>query len=133
MASIGTFGDLLFEVSDETVLTVRDMSYNMSMRWAKHQRHNWSDRVEFIAPDAETITLNIPVGFPVGVDPEDVLIPLRKMARAGEHHVLTLGNKVYGDYHWSITNIAYTPEYHSSEGDVIHANISLSLIEYRRK
>ena len=43
MAEVGSFGELVFKVSDKTVKTFDEMSWDFSSKYATHDRHIKAD------------------------------------------------------------------------------------------
>lgn len=81
MAVIGYLGEaantgVIFEVSDETVETVRNMVWSGSARYAVHQRHMNHALTEFTGLDPDKISFDITLAADLGVEPMEELVKL---------------------------------------------------------
>ena len=100
MARIGSFGDLVFSVSDKTVRTFDSMSWDFSADYATHDRHIKADLLEYIGPSIETISFSMVFSVFLGVNPLKEIRRLRNMVQSGYAQRLVIGGKVYGSYKW---------------------------------
>ncbi len=127
---IGKLGDIIFEVSDETVQTVNNMSWSGSVRYATHQRHLYHAKTEYTGMDPDKISFDIVLSAYLGVNPQTSINKIWKYMRDGELLPLVIGHKGYGKYRWTITKHNIKQKHFDSEGDLTHAVVSVSLQEY---
>ena len=59
MAKIGSLGDLVFSVSDNTVKTFDGMKWDFSADYATHDRHIKADLLEYMGPGIESISFSM--------------------------------------------------------------------------
>ena len=140
MAVIGYLGTssededgLLFQVSSETLETIKNMTWSGSARYAVHQRHLTHALTEFVGLDPDKITFDITFLAQLGVEPMKELKKLWKYQREGTALQLMLGDHGYGKYRWSITSFKSKTEYADTYGNIYCAEVSVSLQEYLSK
>ena len=130
MAIIGCLGDIVFTVSESIVRTLDNMAWSGSARYATHNRHLTDALTEFTGLDPDRITFDITLSAELGVDPMAEVSRLWAIERKGEAVPLTIGQKCYGKYRWTITKheMKMTAFYRS--GNVHTATVSVTLQEY---
>lgn len=127
---VGALGEIVFEVTPETVKTLDDMVWSGSARWAVHQRHGGDALTEFEGREPDEIKFDIYLSAYLGVSPMKELERLWACERAGESLPLTIGEHKYGRYRWGIQDHTTKVESWAPEGDILSAKVSVSLIEY---
>lgn len=130
MAVIGCLGDIIFEVSEETVRTLDNMTWSGSARYATHERHLTHALTEFTGLDPDKITFDILFSEELGVDPIAEVVKIWDIERSGTAVPLTIGTKAYGKYRWNIISHEMKPKAFYRSGDVHTAAVSVSLQEY---
>lgn len=130
MAQIGLLGDIVFEVSDETILTIENMSWSGSARYAAHERHLYDVKTEYLGVDADQIQLDITLSAYLGVNPQQLLTKLWKYERSGQTLPLVIGRKGYGKYRWTITKHSTTMTSYDNDGDLTQCTVTINLQEY---
>ena len=135
MAVIGYLGEaantgVIFEVSDETVETVRNMVGSGSARYAVHQRHMNHALTEFTGLDPDKISFDITFFAEAGVDPMKEAVKLWKYLREGTALQLLLGEHAYGKYRWTIKDLKIKAAYFDVHGDQYCTTVSVNLLEY---
>lgn len=133
MAVIGCLGDIVFEVSEDTVRTLDNMVWSGSARYAVHERHLTDAITEFTGLDPDKITFDIVLSEELGVDPMTEVTKIWDIERSGRAVPLTIGTKGYGKYRWTITKHEMRPKAHYRNGDIHTATVSISLQEYVRR
>ena len=132
MAIIGCLGDIIFEVSEDTVRTLDNMVWSGSARYAVHERHLTTALTEFVGLDPDKITFDITLSSDLGVDPITEVVKIWNIERSGKAVPLTIGTKGYGKYRWNITKHDMKMTAHYRNGDIHTATVSVSLQEYLR-
>lgn len=130
MAVIGCLGDIVFTVSDKTVLTLDNWKWSGSVRYSTHNRHGMRPLTEFVGPDPDKITFDITLLAELGVNPMDEVVRIWWYERYGTPLPLTVGRKAYGFYRWNIVNHEFVVKHTDREGNVTAATVSLTLQEY---
>lgn len=132
MAVVGCLGEVIFQVSEEVVETLDNMSWSGSARYSTHQRHGANALTEFTGLDPDKITFDITLSVELGVDPMAEVTRLWGYERGGTAVPLTIGTHAYGKYRWNITKHEMKPKAFDRAGNITHATVSVSLQEYLR-
>lgn len=133
MARIGSLGDLVFSVSDNTVKTFDKMSWDFSADYATHDRHIKADLLEYKGPGIETISFSMVLSVFLGVNPLKEIKKLRKMVRKGYAERLVIGGKVYGSYKWVMQKGTVDFQRFDNKGNLWAAKIKVTLKEYPKR
>ena len=130
---IGVLGDIVFQVSEDKIVTPSNIEWSGSARHAVHNRHLQNALTEFCGRDPDKITLDIYLSSWLNVDPMGAIWQLFRYEREGKPLALTIGEHGYGRYRWCI--ISHTSVTHSTdgEGNITSATITLNLQEYLRE
>lgn len=133
MAKIGTFGDLTFLVSDNTVRTFDGMTWDFSASYATHDRHIQADLLEFLGPDPDGISFSMVFSVFLGTNPFNEVKKLREMVKNGNAERLVLGGKVYGDYKWVMQKGSTELQRFDNKGNLWAAKVKVTLKEYPKR
>ena len=129
----GTQEGIIFQVSEETLETVRNMTWSGSARYAVHQRHMNNALTEFTGLDPDKITFEITLLAELGVDPMQEIVKIWGYQRKGTALQLVLGEHGYGRYRWTITDHKTKVDHTDVRGDPYCATVSVTLLEYLGK
>lgn len=132
MPQIGCLGDIVFEVSDETVRALEKFKWSGSARYGIHQRHAGNALTEFGGLDPDRISFDVSFTPQLGTDPMKEIWTLWRLMRNGKTLPLTIGEHAYGRYRWTITSMNIDPKYLDRIGNIYFATVSLKLLEYLR-
>jgi hypothetical protein len=127
---IGALGDIVFQVSRETVETLDGMVWSGSAQWATHNRHGGNALTEFTGLDPDSIKFDVYLSAYLGVSPMEEIGKIWAYERAGEAVPLTIGDHKYGRYRWGIQSHSVSVESTDGSGNLVSATVSLELIEY---
>ena len=138
MAVVGYLGKsasegIIFEVSEQTVRTLKNWKWSGSARYAVHNRHNFHALTEYTGMDPDKITFEILLKKELGVNPMDDIVKIWTYEREGIALALTIGCKGYGKYRWNIINHNVDIKYTDITGNPTEVTVSLTLQEYLRK
>lgn len=133
MPLVGTFGEIVFEVSHERVRTFDNFSRSGSGRWATHEAYHQKPLPEFLGPGQEEISFTIRLSAFHGVNPKDELARLRKMRDHGEAHELIIGGELVGSDLWIVESLREQPSAHTGDGKTLVADAEITLKEYPRR
>lgn len=130
---IGCLGDIVFQVSADTVRTISDMTWSGSANYSTHSRHLTDALVEFtgLAPDA--ISFDVTLSAYWGVSPMADIVKIWDYERSGRALPLVLGSKAYGKYRWVINSHKIKMQTFDGHGNLTSATVSLSLTEYTER
>lgn len=127
---IGVWGDVVFTVSHDVVKTFDNYKRNESARWSKHDIHSQKQKAELIGIDAGKLSFTMHFSAFHGVNPREELNKFIKRVRSGEAHTLIVGSKRVGINKWYIPNVDETWNYVDNRGNVLTADINISMEEY---
>ena len=133
MAKIGTFGSLAFSVSDRTVKTFDDMSWDFSAKYATHDRHIKADLQEFLGPEPDSMSFSMVFSVFLGTNPYNEVKKLRQMVKQGNAERLIIGGKVYGDYKWVMQKCSTELQKYDGKGNLWAAKVKVTLKEYPKR
>lgn len=130
MAIIGSYGEIVFEVSPSKTQTYTDFERTNSPRWLEHAVIGQKPILEFEGPGVDTISFTIKLRADLGVNPEEQLVKLRKFARWGQKALFIRGNKPISTNYWVIDNLNEKHKHIDNHGNVLTIEVDLSLKEY---
>ena len=130
MAKLGSFGSLTFTVSDKTIRTFSDMSWDFSASYATHDRHMKADLLEYLGPDVEGLSFSMAFSVFTGVNPYNEIKKLRQMVRNGNAERLVIGGRVYGSYKWVMQKCSVELTQYDNKGNLWAAKVKVTLKEY---
>lgn len=128
MATIGTLGGVVFSVSTNQVKTFDDLKRSGSAKYASHNRHLKDTLLEFTGNDPDKITFTMALSAFLGVDPQAEISNLQAAKRAGRIMQLVIGRQSYGN--WVITSLSTDYDRIDNKGNVLIANVNVSLTAY---
>ena len=130
---VGVLGEIIFEVSENQILTPDNIQWSGAARYGIHDRHLNNALTEFTGRDPDKISFDIYLASIFGVDPMGAIWQLFNYERAGTPLALTIGEHGYGRYRWNIISHSTTVQDTDGEGNLIAATIRLNLQEYLRE
>ncbi|MGM9562129.1 MAG: phage tail protein [Phascolarctobacterium sp.] len=130
---VGYLGGTPFMVSRQYVYTFDDYQRGSSGRYASHDVLGKKPLLEFLGPDAESISFKIKLRSDHGLSPRVELDKLRKYRDTGKVLTLVLGGRVVGRHRWVIESISESVNFWSKTGQILSCDVSLTLKEYRKQ
>lgn len=130
MALIGAFGGVPFQVSSDVVRTLEDAVWSGKASWAVHDRHIGHSLTEFTGLEPDGFTFDMQLSAYLGIDPMQSLVALWGYMRKGKPQPLVLGEKAYGKYRWSLTDMKIKLQNFDPSGNLLRATVSVTLQEY---
>lgn len=128
---IGTLGkSIVFEVSDEKVMTFREMTRQTSGRWAEHEALGVKPKAEYLGPANQTISLTITLSATLGVKPRNVLEAVEAMVESGAAEYLVIGTRPVGRNPFRLIDSSETWDTVYSRGELAKASLTITLGEY---
>ena len=124
---IGSFGDVVFEVSSERVRTFRDFQIQRSAKYSEHAIHGRKGLLEFSGLSASTASLNIRLDAGLGVNPKEELTALRDILNNHKALLFILDGEPQGDGLWVLESLSESYEIVDNKGAVIAVEVSLKL------
>lgn len=132
MAKIGTLGNIVFSVSDNTVKTFDGLQIDSKTNYAKHTRHNKKPLLEFQYNDTDTASFSMYLSVFLGINPKKMQEKLDKYRKKGKLLTLVIGGKKYGKK-WVITEHTKEYEKFDNKGNLLIAKSKISLEEYAER
>ena len=127
---IGYFGKIRFETSDKRILTFRDFKRDSSVRSEKHNVIGAKPVKEFIGPELDTITFTIDLSAANGVNPRVDAEKWLRMNRAGQAHMLVIGDRWLGLDKWTVENVSQAWNMVFNKGELYSCSVDITLEEY---
>ncbi len=129
--AIGTFGTkIIFETSDQKILTFNNFQRQISNKWATHEIIGQKPHSEFLGPTLEQISFDIYLNIIFGIKPEEIIETFNQFINDGNSEFLIIGEKIIGSNPWKINSISETWNTILNHGELICASLSLNLEEY---
>ena len=129
---VGCLGNVVFQVSEDTVKTINNMQWTGSARYTTHHRHNGNALTEFTGIDPDKITFDIHLSAYLGISPMAEIKELWTYIRSGAAVPFVLGNQGYGRYRWNVVSQKIKMQTYDGRGNVTTATVSVTLQEYLR-
>lgn len=132
MGKIGSLGQLItFEVDINKVFTFSGMTQNVKGRWSVQAPISGKPYPEFLGPDQRTISFSIYLSAMHGVRPRKTIEKIEEAIENGTPNKLVIGGKRIGLYQWVITDMSEAWGEILREGELVSANLTINLAEYR--
>lgn len=133
MAIIGSFGDIVFEVSHNKIRTFNNFSRSASSRWADHEIEEGKPISEFLGPDLDEISFRMRFDVAYGMNPKTEMDRLLIKCRAGQAETLIVGGIPLGMYKWTIRTVGQDWKYFDGSGRLIVGEVDVTLREYMQR
>lgn len=127
---IGSFGDIVFETSDQRILNFSGFKRNAEGRWADHEVIGKKPASEFIGPGLDTITFTVNLNGSFGVSPRKELERWLNHARNGNAEILVIGGKPLGVDKWTVRSTSEAWDVIWNNGELYSAKVDITLKEY---
>ena len=121
---------ILFEVSPERLLTIKNFRRENSVRFAKHNALLRKPVSQYVGPELDKIDFQIILKAQFGVNPQEEFNKLIRLQRDGTTVSIVIGNSAHGMYRWRIVNIGMPWEIISNNGVCISSTVDISFEEY---
>lgn len=130
MAKIGSFGEIVFEVSPKKTKTFSDFERSGSARWIDHEIIGQKPKSEFNGSNLEEISFTILFSASLGIHPEKELKKLRKAKDTGKVAPFISGGKPISENYWSIQEIREAHKTIDNMGNTLLVEVTIDLKEY---
>jgi hypothetical protein len=127
---IGSYGDIVFEVSSERVKTFRDLQVQRSAKYSEHAIHGRKALLEFTGLSPASISINIRLDAALGLNPKEELSMLYEVLNNHITMLFILDGEPQGDNLWVLESIDEKHEIIDNHGKSIAVEVSLKLKEY---
>lgn len=130
MAKIGSFGDVIFEVSQKKILTFKELEMKSSAKWDEHSIHRNKAKLEFDGPGLIDLNYTILLRAEQGINPMKEIAKLERIKNKGEAHLFILGQKPLAPNKFVIVDTSVDLKNIDQKGNILSAEVTLSLKEY---
>ena len=127
---IGTFGNVVFETSNDLVRTFKDMTRDTNVRLASHDIIGKKPVIEWIGPGTDAIKFSMQFNSILGVEPKDEEKKLRDMAQTGKVAHIIVGGEPISDYKFIIESISSSGRIYDRDGNLIKSMVDITVKEY---
>lgn len=127
--AIGTFGDLIFEVSDKKILTPSSFTRSGGAVWADHPMIYKKPKREFMRSEIRGTELELKLNAMHGVKPWDTIRTMYKYMENGKSFAFVVGGKPMANYKMCIVSVSDTWDEVLNEGELIKATVSVRFEE----
>ena len=127
---IGTFGNVVFETSNDLVRIFKDMTRDTNVRLASHDIIGKKPVIEWIGPGTDTIKFSMQFNSILGVEPKDEEKKLRDMAQTGKVAHIIVGGEPISDYKFIIESISSSGRIYDRDGNLIKSMVDITVKEY---
>lgn len=131
--TIGTLGNIVFETSTEKIRTFDNFKKKNSARFATHDVMNRKPVLEYLGPGLDNISFSMRFDVMLGVNPADEMKALREIRDKGEAVELVIGGQPVSENLWVVIDISEDWSKIDNRGNIIIANVEVSLQEYVRE
>lgn len=129
---IGSLGGIVFQVSPDAIQSIKKLEHSGSAKIQTHALHLHKGLPEFTGVEPEKVTLQVRVSTALGGDPAAEIAKIRSYMTQGAVLRLQLGRSGVGGGRWMISSFKVEYEDTDRNGNLIDADISLTLTEYPR-
>lgn len=127
---LGSFGDIVFEVSSRRVLTFKDYKRETKARYASHEIIGQKPILEYLGPDGAELSFSMQFRADRGVNPATEADRVRQMCETGETNYFVLGGVVIGEHPWAIASVGENDAVIDNMGRIVQNKIDVTLKEY---
>lgn len=127
---LGFFGDIIFETSDQRILTFSNFQRSATAEYAKHRAIGKKPASEFIGPDLDTISFTVNLNGNFGVKPKEEMDRWLEKCRNGNAEVLVIGDTPLGMDKWVVKSVSQIWNVVFKNGELFSGNIEVELEEY---
>ena len=121
---------ILFEVSDNRMLTIDGFQRTNSVRFAKNDVLLRKPVSQYVGPQLDKITFKIILRAQYGVNPKEEFDKLIHIQRDGSTVSILLGKAGFGVYRWRIAELGMPWEIVDNKGVCISSTVDISFEEY---
>ena len=127
---VGTYGDIVFNVSHLQVLTPSNISGSTGADWADHEVLGSKTKSQYLGPQLRSYQMDIQLSSSFGVAPRTALDRLQEMSENGEVHYLIIGLAPLSMNKFAIESISDTWDVEGLMGVLMECKVSLTFREY---
>ncbi len=127
---IGTLGNIVFEVTADSVLTWQSAQTTSPARWVQHQPIAQAPVTEFLGVGLRTQTFSVYLSADLGIDPAEFIGEIEEARLSGAVLALVVGDVVHGANGWVVKSFTEAWDQTESNGVRSVVTVNLTLDEY---
>lgn len=127
---IGSLGEFVFEVSEESIKTFDGLKFSHSAKYTEHAIHGKKGLLEYVGMSASSCSLTIKLSAYHGVNPDCEIAALRAMMDEPQAFSFILDGEIMGENLWVIESMEESRGIIDNRGGTIVATVNLRLKEY---
>lgn len=127
---IGSFGGIIFKVSEKKALPMQNIKQEINAKWSLHEILGSKPKAEFSGPELRTFTLDTIVDVQLGYKPHSIIKKMNRLCEKGKVDNLIIGSHKIGAYKWKLEKVSEAFDLIYSGGELARAKLSLTLSEY---
>lgn len=128
--AVGTYGDILFETSDEKVFAPDKLQRSVSGVWQTHKLRGRKPRTEYFGPGLRKVTFRMTLLATLGVRPRAMLERLAAIAEGRQAYPLIIGGKPLADGPMRLVSLSEEWNTVYRGGELAAATVSVTMEEY---
>lgn len=128
--NIGSYGGMAFQVSNKKIYTFNNLKRARNAEWKEHTRYGQKPISQFIAPGLESISLDIHLDATLGIKPKTIIDKWGTLLETGYHDIFVIGGEQIGKYEWKIENISEAWNVIMNKGELVSADLTITMSEY---
>lgn len=131
MGVIGNFGSwIVFEVSDQSVITFSAMTQKVTGKYSKHSAVGQKDRPEFTGPGNRSVSFKMLIDIDLGIRPREVMERIEEAVETGETNYLVIGGRPVGNNKFYISSVSEAVDVVTNGGGIARATLNVTMEEY---
>ncbi len=131
MSKVGSWGNIVFEVSRDKLFSFNNLSRSVEARWNEHEIIGKKEKSEFAGPGLDNGTLEIVLDAQLGIKPITELNKLENAVTKGTVNYLIIGKNKIGSGKWKITKISEEYDKIYADGAISKIKLTIDIKEYR--
>ena len=128
--AIGSWGPFVFQVSDQKVFALKDITRSAGSSWATHNTIKGKPKTQYQAPTLRGTSGAVQLRADYGVKPREQLEAMAKAAEGSQVYPLIIGGKPLAQNPMRLTGISETWNTVYNGGELFSAEVSLTFEEY---
>lgn len=129
ISSLGSYGNIVFQVSENTILTPKEVQVSIGSRVNKFTRLGAVDITEFKTRELKKVTLPIKLVREL-CSLNSTIRELTRICENGEHYPLILAKKRIGEHNFRLESFSYNYSQTDGIGEPLVVEATLTLEEY---
>ena len=128
--AIGSFGSVVFTVSDNKILTFSGLAGSAGADWAQHATVGGKPKSQYIGPKLRKYDFEIELNAQLGVRPRAMLEQLQQMAEGNGVYWLIVGGAPIAQNPFKLVEVSDEWETVLNRGELARCKVKLTVEEY---